>query len=53
MARNLALQDMRGAEFVDGDPLRQIVSWTNGTRVYVNRGPADWVVEGHVVPQYG
>jgi hypothetical protein len=32
---------------------RQIVTWDNGTKVYVNRGAEDWTVEGHVLPQYG
>lgn len=53
VARNLALKEMTGWEMVGGDMGRQIVTWSNGTKVYVNRGKTDWEVEGHVLPQYG
>ena len=44
---------MAGVEFVDGDLHRQRVSWQRGAMVSVNRGAADWNVDGHVLPQYG
>ena len=53
VARNLALQEITNVEFVGGDMHRQIVTWSNGTKAYVNRGEEDWVVEGHVLPHYG
>ncbi len=53
VARNLALRKITSTQFVDGDMHRAIVSWDNGTKVYVNRGEAAWDVEGHVLPQYG
>lgn len=53
VARNLALRAITGVEYAGGDMHRQIVTWDNGTRVYVNRGAEDWSVQGHVLPQYG
>ena len=53
VARNLALRAITNVEFVDGDMRRAIVTWDNGTKVYVNRGEMDWNVEGSVLPQYG
>ena len=53
IARSLALRHITGVEMVDGDMHRQAVRWDNGTRVYVNRGEADWTVDGRVLPQYG
>lgn len=53
VARHLALRAVRQVEFVDGDIHRMIVTWDSGTRVYVNRGERDWIVEGRTLPQYG
>jgi hypothetical protein len=53
VARDLALREIADVEMVDGDMHRQIVTWSNGTKVYVNRGEADWAVEDHVLPRYG
>jgi len=53
VARNLALQTMTRWEMYQGDPGRQIVEWSNGTTVYVNRSGEDWPIAGHVLPQYG
>jgi len=36
-----------------GDMHRQAITWSNGTKVYVNRGESDWSVDGHVLPRYG
>ena len=53
IARRLALKEITSVEFVEGDMGRQLVTWGDGTRVYVNRGEAEWTVDGHVLPQYG
>jgi hypothetical protein len=53
VARNLALQDITSVELVGGDMARQIVTWSNGTRVYVNRGDTPWAVESNTLPKYG
>ena len=53
IARNLALRKIAATEFVDGDMHRMRVTWDNGTIVHVNRGEANWTVDGHVLPQYG
>jgi len=53
IARNLALRRIRSVTFADDNIHRQHVTWDNGTRVWVNRGQSDWIVHGHVLPQYG
>ncbi|MCE5216604.1 hypothetical protein LLH03_06155 [bacterium] len=53
VARGLALKDIVGFEYAAGDMHRQIVTWSDGTKVYVNRGTTDWSVEGRVLPGYG
>jgi hypothetical protein len=53
IARRLALQEITGVDFADGDMHRQTVTWSDGTRVYVNRGETDWSLDGRVLPQYG
>jgi hypothetical protein len=53
VARALALKHIASIEMAGGDMHRLIVTWSNGTRVYVNRGQTDWSVAGHVLPQYG
>lgn len=53
VARNLALEDIASVQFANNDMRRQIVTWTNGTRVYVNRGETPWAVESHTLPRYG
>jgi hypothetical protein len=50
---SVARDDIRQVEFAGGDIHRLIVSWNSGARVCVNRGAADWVVEGHTLPQFG
>jgi hypothetical protein len=51
--RMLGLSRMERVEF-DGDSLhRQIASYSNGARSWVNRGTADWQVEGLTLPQWG
>jgi hypothetical protein len=53
LMRALALRRMSGVEFSAGDIHRQHISWEGGAEVRVNRGAADWSVEGHVLPPYG
>lgn len=51
--RSIAMAKLTGVEYVGGDIHRQIVSWDNGARVFVNRGEKDWAVEGRILPMYG
>lgn len=51
--RRAGLRPATSFEFVDGDLRRQAVGWEGGTRVWVNRGPEVWEVDGHRLPQYG
>jgi hypothetical protein len=53
LMRNLALQRIEAVEFAGGDMRRQKVTWSNGTVVWVNRGAAEWEVEGKRLGQYG
>jgi hypothetical protein len=53
VARALALRQMRGVEFADGDIHRQHVTWEGDGDVWVNRGKTDWTVSGHVLPPFG
>jgi hypothetical protein len=53
LMRNLAMQQIEAVEFAGGDMHRQKVIWGNGTAVWVNRGAAEWIVEGRALPQYG
>ncbi|NOX55358.1 MAG: hypothetical protein GXP27_13160 [Planctomycetes bacterium] len=51
--RSIARDEIERVEWADGDLHRIIVHWKSGARVYVNRGPEDWDVEGRILPQYG
>jgi hypothetical protein len=53
LTKGLALRAMDRFEFAGSDIRRQHVSWEGGGEVWVNRGTADWAVEGHTLPQYG
>jgi hypothetical protein len=53
LMRGLALKAMDAVEFDGGDFHRQHVLWAGGGRVWVNRGTADWNVNGRRLPQYG
>ena len=44
LARSLAMDEIVGFEFVDGDIHRQKISWKSGVVVYVNRGATDWEI---------
>jgi hypothetical protein len=51
--RSIALDSIQHVRFVEGDIHRQIVDWTGGARVYVNRGQTDWQVAGKTLPPFG
>jgi hypothetical protein len=51
--RMLGLSRLARVEFVGGDIHRQHHLYSNGAQVWVNRGQADWKVQGRVLPQYG
>jgi hypothetical protein len=51
--RSIALDDVASVAFVAGDIHHQRVNWERGGQVCANRGPADWNIAGHVLPQYG
>ncbi|NLH15002.1 MAG: hypothetical protein GX455_00335, partial [Phycisphaerae bacterium] len=51
--RSIAMAKLTGVEYVGGDIHRQIVSWDNGAKVFVNRGEKDWTVQGRILPLYG
>jgi len=53
LGRALALRRIESVEYVEGDLHRQHVRWSGGGEVWVNRGSADWTVEGTVLPPYG
>ncbi|NIA12447.1 MAG: hypothetical protein GWP08_00095 [Nitrospiraceae bacterium] len=53
LMRELALKRIEDVEFHDGDIHRQHILWEGGGEVWVNRGPTDWEVEGHMLPEYG
>lgn len=51
--RALALREIENVTYVDGDLHRQHVEWSSGGKVWVNRGEADWKVDGTTLPPYG
>jgi hypothetical protein len=51
--RMLALSRMDRVDFQDDDIDRAIVTYSNGVRVWSNRGPQNWDVEGHTLPPMG
>ncbi len=51
--RAVALDDVAGVQFAEGDIHRLTIDWCRGGRVYVNRGTADWTIGGHTLPPYG
>jgi hypothetical protein len=44
---------MERVDFSDDDINRCMVSYSNGARTWVNRGPGDWEVEGYSLPPNG
>jgi hypothetical protein len=51
--RSTATDTIENVEFIGGDIHRQLVTWTSGARVYINRGLTDWLVAGRRLPQDG
>jgi len=49
----LAHGELLADEFADDDIHRQIVRFSNGGVVRVNRGKSDWTTDGHVLPSFG
>jgi len=49
----LGLSRMERVDF-DGDSIhRQVATYSNGTRIWSNRGSSDWQIEGMTLPQDG
>ncbi|MFO0928477.1 MAG: DUF5696 domain-containing protein [Gemmataceae bacterium] len=53
IARAVAGDRIASVTFVDDDPQRLVIGWKSGVRVWVNRGDADWTVEGRTLPPFG
>lgn len=60
LARSLAMDEIVGFEFVDGDIHRQKISWKSGVVVYVNRSANDWQIGTYpnsdrplILPRFG
>ncbi|MBR4103320.1 MAG: hypothetical protein IKK39_04550 [Thermoguttaceae bacterium] len=60
LARSLAMDEIVGFEFVDGDIHRQKIAWKSGVVVYVNRGANDWQIGTYpnserplILPRFG
>jgi hypothetical protein len=50
---SIAFDEISGMEFADGNIHHLIIRWKSGAVVYVNRGQGDWIIAGHILPQYG
>ncbi len=54
LGRALALRQLERVDYVAGNLHRQMVHWSGGGAVWVNRGEQDWQIEGgHTLPQFG
>jgi hypothetical protein len=53
LMRGLALRRMDSFGFAGDSLHRQEIRWSNGGRVWVNRGAEEWTAENHALPQYG
>ncbi|MDO4583318.1 MAG: hypothetical protein Q4D62_04350 [Planctomycetia bacterium] len=51
--RQLADQEIVSVEFAEGNIRRQCVTWSDATKVYVNRGEGTWQVGESGLPKYG
>ncbi len=51
--RSIATDTIQNVEFHENNMHRQIITWNNGAKVYVNRGESDWAVAGKILPEYG
>lgn len=60
LARSLAMDEIVGFEFVDGDIHRQKITWKSGVVVYVNRSANNWKIGTYpnsdrplILPKFG
>jgi hypothetical protein len=53
LMRGVSLRRIEKFAFAGDDIHRHEIRWDNGGLVWVNRGTADWTVNGHELPQYG
>ncbi len=53
LMRSLAMRQMDGVQYVQGDLHRQRIRWSGGGEVFVNRGEKDWTVANVTLPKYG
>ena len=51
--KSIATDTIKTVEFADDNIHRQIITWNCGAKVYSNRSPNDWRIEGKTLPQYG
>jgi hypothetical protein len=51
--RSIAADRIQSVEFHEDNIHRQIITWQNGAKVYVNRSKSDWTVAGKILPEYG
>lgn len=53
VARRLADKEIESVEFENDNIYRQIITWSDGTKTYVNRGQEKWTVGKFTLPKYG
>lgn len=53
VVRNLADKEIISVEFEQDNIHRQITTWSDETKVYVNRGEKNWDLRGWTLPKYG
>jgi hypothetical protein len=58
LVRHLADKHIEKVEFVDNNIQHLLITWSGGTKIYVNQGKDDWKITppdtpGRTLPQYG
>lgn len=53
VARRLATDEIAAVAFDGANIHRTAITWQSGARVWVNRGPDDWAVNGRTLPPCG
>ncbi|MBR5710504.1 MAG: hypothetical protein IKX40_07075 [Thermoguttaceae bacterium] len=53
VARRLADKEIESVEFENGNIKRQTLTWSDGTKTFVNRGQEKWTVGKYTIPKYG
>ena len=53
VARRLADKEIEAVEFESGNIKRQTLTWSDGTKTFVNRGQELWTVGKYTIPKYG